>query len=97
MRMTTRLACLGALTGALLVPTNPSAYAVESNGPDIDVTNVVEHLEALDDIAAANGGNRAHGTAGYNASVDHIKSLLDSAGYVTQKVAFTYNGRTGYN
>ena len=97
MRMTTRLACLGALTGALLVPTNPPAYAVESNGPDIDVANVVEHLEALQDIAAANGGNRAHGTAGYNASVDHIKGLLDAAGYVTQKVAFTYNGRTGYN
>jgi len=97
MRMTTRLACLGALTGALLVPTNPPAHAVESNGPDIDVANVVEHLEALQDIAAANGGNRAHGTAGYNASVDHIKGLLDAAGYVTQKVAFTYNGRTGYN
>ena len=74
MRMTTRLACLGVLTGALLVPTNPPAHAVESNGPDIAVANVVAHLEALQDIAAANGGNRAHGTTGYNASVDHIKA-----------------------
>ena len=97
MRTTTRLACLGVLAGALLVPTNPPALAVESNGPDIAVANVVAHLGALQDIAAANGGNRAHGTTGYNASVDHIKAELDAAGYVTQKVAFTYNGRTGYN
>ena len=84
MRMTTRLTCLGALTGVLLVPTTPSAHAVESNGPDIDVTNVVEHLESLQGIADANGNNRAHGTPGYNASVDHIKALLDAAGYVTE-------------
>ena len=98
MRMTTRLACLGVLTGALLVPTTtPTAQALESNGPDIAVGNVIAHLQALQGIADANGGNRAHGTPGYNASVDHIKAKLDAAGYVTQKVAFTYNGRTGYN
>lgn len=94
-----RLVCLTtALTGSLLLPgaTTP-AHAFESNGPDIAVGNVTAHLQALSDIAAANGGNRAHGTSGHNASVDYVKGKLDAAGYTTQKVAFTYNGKTGYN
>ncbi|SDN80948.1 aminopeptidase S [Nocardioides szechwanensis] len=94
-----RLVCLTtALTCSLLLPgaTTP-AHAFESNGPDIAVGNVTAHLQALSDIAAANGGNRAHGTSGHNASVDYVKGKLDAAGYTTQKVAFTYNGKTGYN
>ena len=91
MRTTTRLACLGVLTGALPVPTNPPALAVESNGPDIAVANVVAHLGALQDIAAANGGNRAHGTTGHNASVDHIKAELDAAGTYRWRV-YAYSG-----
>ena len=87
MRMTTRLACLGALTGALLVPTTaPTAHALESNGPDIAVANVKAHLQQLQSIATANGGNRAHGRPGYRASVDYVKAKLDAAGYVTQQV-----------
>ena len=43
--------------------------AVESNGPDIPVANVGAP-DPLKSIAAANGGNRAHGTAGYKASLN---------------------------
>ena len=39
------------------------------------------HLKALDAIGAANGGTRASGTAGYQASVDYVVGQLKEAGY----------------
>jgi Zn-dependent M28 family amino/carboxypeptidase len=38
-------------------------------------------MEALNDIAAANDGERASGTPGYQASVDYVVGLLEPAGY----------------
>ena len=38
----------------------------------VRVEGVVEHLEALQAIADANGGNRASTTPGYDASVDYV-------------------------
>ncbi|XVU23046.1 M28 family peptidase [Actinoplanes sp. CA-054009] len=65
--------------------------------PDISVTNVKAHLQQLQNIATANGGNRAHGRPGYLASVTYVKNLLDAAGFTTTQQSFTYNGATGYN
>jgi aminopeptidase S len=65
--------------------------------PDISVANVKAHLQQLQSIATANGGNRAHGTAGHRASVDYVKGKLDAAGFVTTVYEFHYSGRTGYN
>jgi aminopeptidase S len=39
------------------------------------------HLQALQNIADQNGGNRAAGTPGYEASVDHVVDVLRSAGF----------------
>ncbi|WP_298585407.1 M28 family peptidase [uncultured Kocuria sp.] len=39
------------------------------------------HLQAFDDIAKAHDGNRASGTSGYRASVDHVVGALREAGY----------------
>ena len=39
------------------------------------------HQQALADIAAGNGGNRASGTPGYDASVDYVAEKLRDAGY----------------
>ena len=39
------------------------------------------HLQAFDDIAEAHDGNRAAGTSGYRASVDHVVGALREAGY----------------
>ena len=65
--------------------------------PDISVTAVKAHLTQFQNIANANGGNRAHGRPGYLASVTYVKNLLDAAGFVTTQQSFTYGGATGYN
>jgi aminopeptidase S len=73
------------------------AQAAAVDAPDIPLANVKAHLTQLQNIATANGGNRAHGRPGYLASVTYVKNLLDRAGFVTQQQSFTYNGATGYN
>ena len=49
------------------------------------------HLEALQRIADANGGNRAAGTPGYAASVDYVVGVLTKAGYDVRTESFTYS------
>ncbi len=46
------------------------------------------HLEQLQAIATANGGNRAARTPGYAASVDYVAGLLEGAGYAVTRQAF---------
>lgn len=43
--------------------------------------NAKKHLDALQAIATANGGNRAAGTPGYDASRDYVAGRLRKAGY----------------
>ncbi|GGS42978.1 MULTISPECIES: M28 family peptidase [Actinokineospora] len=83
-----------ALTGALLVA--PLATAAQT-APNIPVANVQAHLDQFQTIATNNGGNRAHGRPGYQASVNYVKGKLDAAGWTTSVKSFTYNGATGYN
>ncbi|MET9799220.1 M28 family peptidase [Streptomyces sp. NPDC006368] len=88
-----------ALAG-LLATASPSLSApvpTAAAAPDIPVANVKAHLTQLQSIASANGGNRAHGRAGYKASIDYVKAKLDAAGFTTTVQQFTYNGTTGYN
>ncbi|KNB50054.1 M28 family metallopeptidase [Streptomyces caatingaensis] len=108
---TRRSAALGAaLTAALLgLASAPAAQASASaparvptarpaaDAPEIPAANVKAHLNQLQSIANANGGNRAHGRTGYKASLDYVKSKLDAAGYTTTVQQFTTNGATGYN
>ncbi|MFC8592685.1 M28 family metallopeptidase [Streptomyces atroolivaceus] len=81
-------------TAAPAVQAAPTAAAA---APDIPLANVRAHLTQLQSIATANGGNRAHGRAGYKASVDYVKAKLDAAGYTTTLQQFTSGGATGYN
>ncbi|MCT9084214.1 M28 family metallopeptidase [Streptomyces fulvoviolaceus] len=83
----------GSIAGAAPAP-EPVAIAA---APDIPVANVKAHLTQLQSIATANGGNRAHGRAGYKASIDYVKAKLDAAGFTTTLQQFTSSGRTGYN
>ena len=46
------------------------------------------HLERLQAIADANGGNRAARTPGYAASVDYVAGVLEGAGYSVTRQAF---------
>ncbi|MBB1245481.1 M28 family peptidase [Streptomyces durbertensis] len=79
-----------------LVPAGAPALHTTA-APDIPIGNVRAHLTAFESIAAANGGNRAHGRPGYRASVDYVKKRLDDAGFRTTVQSFTTNGATGYN
>ncbi|WP_235564760.1 M20/M25/M40 family metallo-hydrolase [Modestobacter sp. Leaf380] len=49
---------------------------------------VYDHLEALQSIADANGGNRALGTPGYEASAAYIETTLRAAGYAPERQYF---------
>ncbi|AWZ07506.1 MULTISPECIES: M28 family metallopeptidase [unclassified Streptomyces] len=76
---------------------SPASVAAAPTPPDIPVANVKAHLTQLQSIAAANGGNRAHGKTGYKASIDYVKAKLDAAGFTTTLQTFTSSGATGYN
>lgn len=47
----------------------------------VTVDGIVEHLEAFQAIADANGGTRASGTPGYDASAAYVADRLEAAGY----------------
>jgi Zn-dependent M28 family amino/carboxypeptidase len=48
------------------------------------------HLQALQDIAAANGGNRAAGMPGYDRSAEYVAERLKEAGYVVRFEEFEF-------
>jgi Zn-dependent M28 family amino/carboxypeptidase len=52
---------------------------------------IMDHLAELQKIADNNGGTRASGTAGYDASVDYIAGLLLAAGYEVTRQDFLFN------
>ncbi|MEV0263711.1 M28 family metallopeptidase [Streptomyces sp. NPDC050617] len=93
-----------ALAAALLGPaavaqasSAPAPTRTPQAAPDIDGAAVKADLGELQKIADANGGTRAHGTAGYKASVEFIKAKLDAAGFTTKLQEFTSGGAKGYN
>ncbi|WP_150309273.1 M20/M25/M40 family metallo-hydrolase [Planctomonas psychrotolerans] len=52
--------------------------------------DVLGHLDALQRIADANGGNRAAGTSGYEESARYVEEQLRAAGYDTVRQSFSY-------
>lgn len=57
----------------------------------IDADDALVHLGALQAIADANGGTRASGTPGYDASIDYVQALLDDAGFTTTLQEFDFD------
>ncbi|MEU0371979.1 M28 family metallopeptidase [Streptomyces sp. NPDC006283] len=84
-------------SGAPAASAAPVAPVTTLAAPDIPLANVKAHLTQLQTIATNNGGNRAHGRAGYKASLDYVKAKLDAAGFTTSVQQFTSSGATGYN
>jgi Zn-dependent M28 family amino/carboxypeptidase len=89
-----KLLLLAAAAVALVLPTLSSTAV----GPDttalrnaVTVAGIMEHEQALQAIANANGGTRASGTPGYAASVDYVANLLTEAGYEVTVQNFTYD------
>jgi Zn-dependent M28 family amino/carboxypeptidase len=62
----------------------PGRLVAETSGE-----NAFRHLEELQRIADANGGNRALGTPGYDASVEYVARTLRDAGYTVETPEFT--------
>jgi Zn-dependent M28 family amino/carboxypeptidase len=56
----------------------------------VTLGGLTEHLENFQAIADANGGTRATGTPGYEASVDYVVERLTKAGYDVQLDPFNY-------
>jgi aminopeptidase S len=82
----------------------PSGSGVSaSDGPlGLQLTRAVSdagamtHLQALQKIADENGGNRAAGTRGYEASVEYVAGVLRGAGFETSTPAYgSGNGDEG--
>lgn len=57
----------------------------------VTLQGVRAHQAALQEIADANGGTRISGRPGYDASVQYLTSVLESAGYSPTVQPFTYN------
>jgi Zn-dependent M28 family amino/carboxypeptidase len=57
----------------------------------VDVEGVREHQAALQTIADDNGGTRASGTPGYDASVDYVVDRMEAAGYEVTVQPFEFN------
>jgi Zn-dependent M28 family amino/carboxypeptidase len=47
----------------------------------VNVPGMQDHMAALQAIADANGGTRASGTPGYDASLEYVKDQLEETGY----------------
>ena len=71
-----------------LAATGTSSGALRSA---VTAQNITEHLQTLQNIATANGGNRAAGTSGYEASLEYIAGALEDAEYEVTLQPFTYD------
>jgi Zn-dependent M28 family amino/carboxypeptidase len=83
----------------LLALVSPALVASPAAAADPDTTElrdavtvdgVEEHLEAFQQIAKDNGGTRASGTPGFDASGDYVADRLLDAGYRVTEQEFTF-------
>lgn len=68
-------------------PSTPTPQATDLAGTltqRVSTDAVMAHLTKLQQIADANGGNRAAGTPGYDASVDYVADTLRAKGFDVQ-------------
>ncbi|GAA2887956.1 M28 family metallopeptidase [Pseudonocardia halophobica] len=86
------------LAGCSAAPTAPAPPSATAVAPDpglparlmstVSGDGAFAHLERLQQIADANGGNRALGTPGYDASVDYVARTLRDAGFTVDTPTF---------
>ncbi|MDR6904409.1 Zn-dependent M28 family amino/carboxypeptidase [Agromyces sp. 3263] len=89
--------------GLVLVPAGMAMAAPASQGCDqrtnntydkllgcVTVDGVLEHEQALQAIADANGGTRAAGTQGYTESVEYVVDTLEAAGWNVELDPFDF-------
>ena len=57
---------------------------------DVKVSGIRAHLQALQNIATMNGGTRASGTPGFDASAAYVMRRLERAGYEPREQVFPF-------
>jgi hypothetical protein len=104
LRTTRLIAATICVAAVALVPALPATAANTPSGQAaklrkaVTVAGMMQHQQALQDIASANGNTRASGTPGYDASVDYVVSQLEEAGYdpVVQPFDFAFFRELGF-
>ncbi len=88
----TALVATGLSVGATTATAAPGGSSDQSAKlrKDVSVGKIMNHLDALQDVADANGGTRASGTPGYEASGDYVEARLQRAGYQTERQYFPF-------
>jgi Zn-dependent M28 family amino/carboxypeptidase len=87
----TVIVAVGALGACTRKPTPPAPAAPDFAAAlqtKITADALMGHLTTLQKIADANGGNRAIGTPGYDASVDYVADALRGKGFDVQTPEF---------
>ena len=75
----------------------PATLTGSTLAAHVDATALLVHLDALQAIADDHGGHRATGSAGFDASVEYVTSVLASAGYDVARQPFDANGIASVN
>ncbi|MFC5929260.1 M28 family metallopeptidase [Cryobacterium melibiosiphilum] len=82
------------MAGSLTVPLSATAAVDEINTQKlrnaVTVNGILQHERALQRIANRNGGTRAAGTPGYDASAAYVKGELKKAGYLVTEQPFEF-------
>ena len=86
-------ACGSAAVGA--PPIAPDGPLVQQLAGGVSDAGALKHLQALQKIADKHGGNRATGTAGYDASVDYVVGVLRDIGFKASTPTYRASGRDG--
>ena len=82
------------VVGSLTVPVSATAAVDDINTQKlrdaVTVNGILNHERALQRIANKNDGNRAAGTAGFEASAAYVKGQLEKAGYKVTEQPFDF-------
>jgi Zn-dependent M28 family amino/carboxypeptidase len=89
------LRCAALAIAALLVVFVPAAAAAPKVSTKklrklVTVRGILEHEQAFQSFANANGGNRSAGSPGYDRSVEYVARRLRAAGYRVRLNAFDF-------
>ena len=85
--------CGSAAVGA--PPLAPDGPLVQQLSSTVSDAGAFKHLQALQKIADQHGGNRAAGSRGYDASVDHVVGALRDIGFKASTPTYRASGRDG--
>lgn len=77
-----RWLALGLMCALVATPGASAATDSSKLRDHVKLSKIVKHLQALQQIADANGGTRASGTPGFEASVDYVADKLRDKGFL---------------